>query len=390
MTDDIRQARMAQALAQRAHDLLISHSFAQQQIGYIHTFDLNFGEDVPQRTLLEVEIAASAKRQQQNTSHLKYIAKASSHLHQVIENVINKKREDLDNLYQEVVGIQDTVPTILDILAVKSASVSRLEPLVNDLPWLGRDLVSLVNLPQYRKQRGTSTAVKVDTPALALRYLGLENLQLVIPTFAMRHWMPHATEPFPLLKRKLRDLSMSTAIAARELAELQGVHPQQAFTLGMLLDLGKIAATRLYLRTFEAVWQNKVQIARDNNKKDLHTALLGLQPDALYLRNLLMYDSMQLSKQLIEKMGFRYLPFSAVMEQFALHYLPNSEPLADPLPLTQVLKQAQGYAQYLVLKENNLIEPDEVKIWFDYLDIGPDALDKLAKCSYQTLQLTIN
>jgi hypothetical protein len=388
MSQDIRQSRIAKALTQRAHDVLISHNFAQQQIGYIHTLDIHYGDDIPQRTMLDVEIAAANKRQEQNTSHLKYVAKASNHVHQVIEAAIEKKQADLEQLYYEVVGIQDTVPTILDILAVRSASVGRLEPLVNDLSWLGRDLVSLVNLPQYRKQSAKGTAVKVDSPALALRYLGLENLQLVIPTFAARHWMPHATDPFPLLKRKLRDLSMSTAIAARQIAEESDVNPQHAFTLGMLVDVGKVAVTRLYLRTFEQVWQNKVMIAREKNHKDLHTALMELSPDPLFLRNLLLHESPRLSAQLIEKMEFRYLPFNAVMEE--LIAFDSELGVFDALmPLTKTIKQAQGYAQYQQLKESHLIEDDEAQMLFDSLHMDSNLLSTLAKCSYQTLQLTI-
>lgn len=388
MSQDIRQSRIAKALTQRAHDVLISHNFAQQQIGYIHTLDIHYGDDIPQRTMLEVEIAAATKRQEQNTSHLKYVAKASNHVHQVIETAIDKKKEDLEQLYYEVVGIQDTVPTILDILAVRSASVGRLEPLVNDLSWLGRDLVSLVNMPQYRKQSAKGTAVKVDSPALALRYLGLENLQLVIPTFAVRHWMPHATDPFPLLKRKLRDLSMSTAIAARQIAEVSDVNPQHAFTLGMLVDVGKVAVTRLYLRTFEQVWQNKVMIAREKNHKDLHTALMELSPDPLFLRNLLLHESPLLSAQLIEKMAFRYLPFNAVMEELIAFDTELGE-FDALMPLTKTIKQAQGYAQYLQLKESHLIEEDEAQMLFDSLHMDANLLSTLAKCSYQTLQLTI-
>ncbi|MBQ4850150.1 HDOD domain-containing protein [Pseudoalteromonas sp. MMG012] len=390
MAENTKQIRIAQALAERAHDLLISHNFAQQQIGYIHTLEINYGEKIAQRTMLEVEIAAAAKRQQTSTSHHKYIAKASIHLHQIIESSIETQLEDLDNIYHEVIGIQDSVPTILDLLAVKSASIGRLEPLVNDLPWLGRDLVSLVNLPQYRKQNTKGTSIKVDTPALALRYLGLENLQMVIPTFAMRHWMPHSTEPFSLLKRKLRDMSMSTAITAKELAPLYGVKEQHAFTLGMLVDVGKIALTRLYLHTFEKVWQNKVQIARDKSHKDLHTALLELGPDPLFLRHLLLERSATLSRTLVEKMAFRYLPFNAVMEEFSAGYLPtDTQHVTDPLPLTEVVRKAHGYSQYLSLKDSQLIEPDEAEVWFMHLGLSQDEQKKLAKCAFQSLQLTI-
>ncbi|WP_440054372.1 HDOD domain-containing protein [Pseudoalteromonas sp. T1lg65] len=390
MTQDNKQTLMAQALAERAHDLLISLNFAQQQIGYIHTFDANYGEKVEKRTLLEVEIAAAAKRKQSSTSHHKYIAKASKHLHSVIETAINKQIDDFDTIYSEVVGIQDSVPAILDLLCVRSASVGRLEPLVNDLSWLGRELVALVNLPQYRKKTSKGTTVTVDSPKLALRYLGLENLQTVVPTFSMRHWMPHSTEPFTLMKRKMHDLSMTTAIAAKELAPLFGANENHAFTLGMLLDLGKIALARLYLRTFEKVWQSKVQIARDKQQKDLHTALLELSPDPLFLRNLMLERSAVLTRKLIEKMELKYLPLNAPMEEYAQIYLPKMHnKIAEPLPMTQVMVKAYGYAQYLVLKDSNLIEDDEAEVWFSHLGLTAEMREMLEKCSFHSLQLKI-
>jgi hypothetical protein len=391
MSEDNKHLRMAQALTERAHDLLISHSFAQQQLGYIHTLEMDLGAKVPQRTMLEVEIAAAAKRKESSTSHHKYIAKASAHIHAAIEESISKQRDDIDCLYYEVMGIEDGVPAIFDLLAVRSASVGRLEPLVNDLSWLGRELVSLVNMPQYRKKSSTGMSVKVDTPALALRYLGLENLQWVLPTYAMRHWLPHSTDPFPLMKRKLRELSMSTAVAAKELATINGVKEQHAYTLGMMLDVGKAALTRLYLRTFESVWQDRVIKARDKGHKDLHTALLELGPDPLFLRNLLLEYSASVTHQLIENMAFRYLPFAAPMEEFAAIYLPNTDKkLSDPLPLTSILKKAHGYALYLMLKDNHFIEEDEVDTWFTYLGLTPSEQKVLSTCTFHGMQLTIS
>ena len=116
---------------------------------------------------------------------------------------MNKQLEDIDSVVHETIGIQDSVPAILDILATRSASVGRLEPLIKDLTWLGRELVAFVNLPYYRQQRSKHTSVKVDNPLLALRYIGLDNLKFVVPTFAVRHWMPHSTEPFSLFKAPL-------------------------------------------------------------------------------------------------------------------------------------------------------------------------------------------
>ncbi|MBB1294881.1 HDOD domain-containing protein [Pseudoalteromonas sp. SG43-7] len=386
MTDEIRQQRTAKALEQRAHDLLLGHSFAQRQIGYIHTLDINYGEAMKQRTLLEVEVAAQKIRKLSSTSHHKYRAQASQQLHQVIDTAMNKQLADIDTVLHETIGIEDNVPAILDILAVKSASVGRLEPLVKDLTWLGRELVAFVNLPYYRAQRNKHTSVKVDNPSLALRYIGLDNLQFVVPTFAVRHWMPHSTEPFPLLKRRLRDNSMACAIAAQELAKLNGINEVHAFTLGMLLDVGKIALIRLYLRTFERVWQRKVTLAREDQHKDLHTALLELKPDPLFLSTLLNQHALKVTATVIDKMAFRYLPFNAVLSQ-----LINGVSKGDSLlPLAMLMQKARCYSQCVTLSEHQLVESDEKSLWFDYVGLSKQELEQLEKTNLQHFHIKID
>lgn len=386
MTDIKRQQITANVLEQRAHDLLLGHSFAQRQIGYIHTLEINYGEPIKQRTLLEVEMAAHTKRKETSTAHHKYRAQASQQLHNAIETAMKKQLADIDSVLHETIGIEDNVPAILDILSVKSASVGRLEPLVNDLSWLGRELVTFVNLPYYRKQRNKHTSVKVDSPSLALRYIGLDNLKFVVPTFAVRHWMPHSTEPFPLLKRRLRDNSMACAIAAQEIAKLNGVNEIHAFTLGMLLDVGKIALVRLYLRTFELVWRRKVTLAREEQHKDLHTALLELKPDPLFLSTLLSEQSLKITAKVIEKMAFRYLPFNFVMEQLTKG-LAKGDSL---LPLTAVMQKARCYSQYVTLTEHQLVETDEAQRWFEYIDFTKAELQHLEKVNLQSFHIKLD
>ncbi|MEL0646409.1 HDOD domain-containing protein [Pseudoalteromonas agarivorans] len=386
MTELVAQQRIAKVLDQRAHDLLLGHSFAHQQIGFIHTLDIDYGEPMKQRTLLQVEVAAQQKRQQSSTAHHKYRAQASEQLHKVIETVIFKKLEDMDAVIHSTIGIEDGIANILDILAVKSASVGRLEPLVNDLSWLGRELITLVNLPYYRNQRSKNTSVKVDSPSLALRYIGLDNLQLVIPTFAVRHWMPHSTEPFPLLKRRLRDSAMANAIAAQKIAELNKVNPIHAFTLGMLLDVGRIALVRLYLKTFEQVWQRKVQLARQEQQKDLHTALLELKPDPLFLTTLLSNKSIAVSAKVIEQMAFKYLPFKGVMQQL-VHGVDKND---EMLPLTDIMLKARCYSHYLNLKEHQLIEPDEIQAWFSHFKFTKTELKTLQTSNFTNLAIQID
>lgn len=386
MTDILQQQRIDNVLNQRAHDLLLGHSFASQQIGFIHTLDFNDGKPIKKRTLLEVEAIAQQKRQQKSSSHQKLQIQTSKKLHTVIENVIVKRLEDIDAVIKDTIGIEDNVCAILDILATRAASVGRLEPLINDLSWLASDLVTLVNLPFYRNKRSKTTSVKVDTPALALRYVGLNNLQLVVPTFAMRHWMPYSTEPFPLLKRRLKDSTMSCAIAAQMLAQLNEVKPMHAFTLGMLLNVGQIALVRLFLKVFDQVWQREVLRAREQGDKNLHTVLLALKPDPLFFTTLLSEKSLVVSAKVIETMAFKYLPLNSAMQQ-----LVNGVEKGDTLlPLAEVVRKARCYSQYLNLKEHQLIEDDELQSWFSYYKFTKKELDTLKTGNFTNFSLQID
>jgi hypothetical protein len=377
------QPRIVEMLNKRAHDVLLGHNFAHQQIGYGKTLAAEEGEPIKQRTLLEVEVAAQQQRQLKSTAHHKYRAAASEQLHKAIDKAIATELNDIDNIIKNTIGVDENVCAILDILATNSASVSRLEPLVNDLSWLGRELVDLVNLPYYRKQRSKATAVKVENPALALRYIGLDNLQFVVPTMAVRHWMPHSTEPFSLLKRRLRENAMATAIAAQKLAALNNVNASHAFTLGMLLNVGQSVLVRLYLKVFAKIWQQRVDYARSSVNKDLHTALLEIKPDALFLATFLREKSLAVTSKVIERMAFQYLPFNNVMQQ-----LVNNEPVTHPL--AAVMLKARCYGQYLLLKEHQLIEPNEIPQLFSYFNFTNEELAVLEASNFTNLAIQIN
>ena len=128
---------------------------------------------------------------------------------------VNHEFEHKENLFMNVLRIEDAAPSIMEILAVKAASIKRITPLAKSLPWLCTELISLVNKPQYRKR----SDVQVTEPNLALSYVGLDNLKLVMPTFMLKHWLPNSTAPYPLMKRKLWNDSLSVALAAQSISK---------------------------------------------------------------------------------------------------------------------------------------------------------------------------
>lgn len=384
LTELEKQQRHANILFARFHDLLISQKFAQQQIGFIHTLDIQYGEPLPARTLLEVEEIAKQKREKRESINYQYIAEINNQLHSQIQAKIDAALQDIDYVYHEIIQIQDNIPAILDILAVRSASVGRIDPLIKDLPWLGDEILKLVNAPQYRQEKDQKKLVKVDNPSLGLRYLGLDNLKFALPTFALKRWTPYSTAPFELLKRKLWETGMACAIASKTVAEIHNIDPFHSFVLGMFHDVGKLALVRMYLRYFESLWQKNVTEARDNLEKDRHEALVKLAPDPLYLRNLMADSSDQLSLALIKKMSFKYLPITFAMEEIA-----EKIAMTKASPLTQSVLKGRAYSHYKFLQKHVLIESDEAKALFKHHHFSPLELKTLATVGLTNLQLRI-
>ncbi|MBS3797306.1 MULTISPECIES: HDOD domain-containing protein [unclassified Pseudoalteromonas] len=371
------------ALERRGNDLLLGHGFAQQQLGLSTAMNGQPGEPLLQRTLLAVEQVALAQRQKTSSKLEVLRAKVNTNLHALIEEEIEAQLDELDHLYTQVLGIEDAAVALIDLLASKGASINRLEPLVKHLSWLARELVTLVNQSHLR-QDANERAVKIDTPALALRYLGLEKLKWTLPKFALRHWLPHSSEPFPLLKRKLGDAALSRATCAFELAELEQQNSYAAYVGALLMELGKVALTRLYLRIFQQIWQHQVSLAHGEGKKALHDALLAIEPDPLYLRNLFSERALEVTRRLIEKMGLEHLNLNAVFDDLAL---------VEPHQLSGVAKilvQADGYCQAHWLQQHQLLAADERQLWFSYLGLKHSQLTHLATINFSGLTQQID
>ena len=384
MNTAIKQKWQIEMLLGRFHDLLLGQKFAQQQIGYIHTLDIDYGEPLPVRKLLEVEQVAAKAREKIDSKNAQFIVDVNADLHQQIEDEIDKLINDIDYIYEEIIQIQDNIPATLDILAVKSASVGRIDPLINDLHWLGEDILKLINLPQYRQEKDPAKAVRVDNVSLALRYIGLDNLKLIVPTFSLKHWTPHSTAPFDMLKRKLWGTGMAAGIASRKLAEISNQDPYQPFVLGMFHGVGNMALIRLYLRLFDVIWEKNAREARENGQKERHSALSELQPDALFLRNLLVEKGPTVSCALIEHMSLKYIPVASAMREIA-----ENTTFTECTPLAQTVLKGRAYSHYKFLQKHALIEPDEAKALFTFYKFSANELKLLASTSLQNLQLRI-
>ena len=345
--------KLVSPLYSRALSLAISKDFADKKNGKINMAKHQDSEQFNRRReLLAVEEEANKNKIIQAHGEEHFKAQVMSQFFARVSAKVNQEFDNKENLYMNVLKIEDAAPSIMEILAVKAASINRIAPLAKALPWLCTELINLVNKPQYRKR----SDVQVTEPHLALSYVGLDNLKLVMPTFMLKHWLPTSTAPYPLMKRKLWNDSLSVALAAQALAKEQGLDEFTAFTAGMLSNLGLLAVTRGFLNIYSELHNQELRSAYENKDKKLHNALVSLDVAPDLLLEQLIQRSSKVAADMVELMRFDRLDITEAL--FDLAYAVKVNHMC---PLAKLVTKAKTYVTFRSLAKEDLINTAEAK-----------------------------
>jgi len=367
---------------QRAIALSISKDFADELNGKVD-FDNHQGSEQKnrRRELLDIEVQAQQEKIIADHGEEHFRNQVMTSFFNEVRTQINSEFDNKEHLYHQILGIEDAAPAILEVLSLRAASVNKISPLASLLPWLGIDLINLVNKPQYRKRAD----VQVSDAKLALSYIGLDNLKLVMPTFILKHWLPSNTAPYGLMKRKLWNDSLSIALAASSLAKEQNFDPYIAFTAGMLSNIGQLAVTRCFLATYNEMYKNKVRKAFHEKDKRLHTILMKIDlPKELLLEQITMRSS-KLTADLIEKMNFERLLITEPC--FDLAY---SDSIDKMSPVAQLVAKAKAYVTFRALAKDNLITSDESKLVLSSANLTAKEITLLKKSDIDHIKLNFS
>lgn len=311
------------------------------------------------RTLLRIEKQAIRDKQLNQKSHQTYVNSIRDMIHTELFDRLEKQLADTHTVYLKVLGFDDRLPELMDLLAVRASAIPKIEPVAANIPWLYDELLKMVNMPKYRKTDAKGKVISVESLKVALSFLGIDNLKMAVPSIAFRRMIPQITDPYPEIKSRLWEASVGTAMACKKIAKVSKVDENAAFVVGLFHDIGKIVITRLYFKLFEQVQREALLEAHNEKKRQEYSALLEIQPSSEYLIGLYHDYAYQLSAQLMHKMQFKRLTIASVMEEYAA-----GAAVTYMSPLGKVLAQGIAYNRYRSLKQHRMISMDEAK---DYL-----------------------
>lgn len=365
-------------LVQRFFDLMVGVSPDSKRLGY----QIRAGQSQPQHTLLDVDLKAQQLRAAGAQAKAQFTEFAQAHLHDEVADELLRKLHNIDHVTSSLFDPTDGFYQLLDALSEKVVTVNKLDPLISQVTWLSEDLLRLVNQPQYRNRSGSGALVKeIKT---ALRFLGVESLQQIVPVYAMRRMLPHSTEPFHALKNKLWDYSLAVAIAARTLAESSAEHPFHAFCIGLFHTLGHAVVTRNYLRTYQQVRLQQLLQARESRDIQLTDVLDALQPDASFLCESMHEFAAVLSADITSRWQLQTLPLCQTLDQLA-----EGAGFAGSSPLARLVQQAQTYVQWQELKQRSQVSEEEARHWFSSVQLSAENISLLAQTNLKRLGVDI-
>jgi len=370
------------SIYQRMLSLRISKEFATTHGGVgFKSFQENSEQDQRGRELLAIEQEAQKNKIIAEHGERHFREQISSQLFSRIENQVNEALDNKDLLFSKTLVVEDSTTAALDILAVRAASIRRIRPLIANLTWLADDLISLVNKPQYRKRAD----VQISDINVAVSYVGLDNLKLVLPTFILKHYLPHSTSPFSLMKRKLWNESLSIALATSTLAQAANVDEYSAFTAAMFSSIGQLAVCKVYLNTFFEIHGEDIRTAYQEKDKRLHDILLAIKVPADMLLTQLSQRSAKISADMVELMNFERMPLTEPL--FDLAYTLTIDKMH---PIAQLIIKAQAFVAFRSLAKEGLITNDEAKALFSAAKLTNTDIALLQKSDITHLKLKFN
>ena len=363
----------------RFYSYLIGLDYAKQAAG-IDLPPRQQGVDA-NRKLLRVEQIASRDKNLNQKSKQSYQDSLRDNINEQVEHRMLEEFNEAESLLGAI-NFDERITDVLDILNVRAASISRIEPLVSAISWLKEDVLKFVNLPQYRKTDKYGNSIRVDNLRLAMSYIGLENLKMVIPSFAIRQCLPHSTGPFPSLKKKLWEHALGSALACRKIAEVTEQDQGHAFAMGLFHDVGKGLIVRAYLRIFDQTLLENMEDAESKKRQQEFDGLQGMHPSGEFLRHLLLSYSRTLAARIVEEMDFKRLMITPPLREYA-----EVSGVAKMSPMTRLLAQGNVYSEFRLLKAEKLITLDEAKGFLGAFRIPAQAVSELRNVNLRRLNL---
>ncbi|GIU48819.1 HDOD domain-containing protein [Shewanella sp. KT0246] len=330
---------------------------------------------------LEVERQAIKARMEEQAKAQQVLKRISEQLTLTVMNSLEHQLSSPKQMLEQS-GLTEPQVLLLDLLLNKDPDLRRIRPLVQNISWLYTDLVNLINSPASSHRRPQRSEVKVTDIKLVLNYIGIENLQALVPYFCLRNWLPAGNANLVWTTRKLWRYSMMTAIAAKSLAVLHEKDEALVYSASLMKQLGSATILNASAREFEKTWGSWLRETSAKGDKNLYDAVMASEFPANEVFEKVMAHGEQLNWQMLDLLEFENSKLTKLLKELDFNYH-----FSEFSVESAIVAKASCFVKVLLLEESRLIEPQEKRLMFDYYEFTEQELIRLKAQNYRKLDL---
>ena len=185
------------------------------------------------------------------------------------DNFSRPTAEQLEQVIEELLPIPQTALKIIRMINDDSYSFREVSLEILQDQVLSARIIKMCNSVSI------DPGMKVDSIKKALLRIGEKNLLLPALSFSLQNFITHAMQGYSLCKGSIFHHSVRTAGISGKLAAITGkVHPEQAYTAGLLHDIGKVILDQYAYSTYPLLYR-QLQI-QGNNLASYEKTLFGI------------------------------------------------------------------------------------------------------------------
>ncbi|MCF1431444.1 MAG: HDOD domain-containing protein [Shewanella sp.] len=330
---------------------------------------------------LDIEREAVMSRLEKQVQSREIFEAVSAQLSESVRRSIDFRLEEPADVLSHT-NICEQQVMLLELLQSDTPDLNQVYQYVNDLPWLVLDLTNLVNSASFRNKRPNRSEVKVSDLKLVLSFIGLKNLQTLIPYFCVRRWLPSGHANLLWTTRKLWRHNIVMAIASQALAKASGNDETFIYICALLYQLGTSAILNNSAGIYEHIWGSWLREAEASKEREVYDAVLVTDFPATLVYEKVLEHGQELNWQLLELLGFTDSRITDVLKElsYTMRY-------ADLSAEAALIARSSAFAQILFLEEQRKLYPYELDLIVDYYQFTAEEIEMLRAQNYHKLDL---
>ncbi|WP_240778837.1 HDOD domain-containing protein [Shewanella sp. SNU WT4] len=299
----------------------------------------------------------------------------------LIQSILFQLDDPLETLKHA--GLTSKQLSLMEMLQSTNAELPKLRPQIEKMEWLSRELINMVNSPSFRHRKPQRASdIRVKDIKLVLNFIGIENLQVLVPYLCIRTWLPTGRANMIWTTRKLWRYMLVTATAAQILAKEQGLDGAFVYTCSLLSQLGTSAILSNSSMIFDGIWGHWLREANQSRDKEIYDAVIATEFPAEAVYEQVLNRSASLNWELLSLLEFEESQFTQVLKELA-----ETRTYEGLSPQAAIVARASCFSKGLLLQEMRQISPEEIQAMHSYYHLTKHEVALLSKQNFRKLEI---